>query len=129
MDLGLSKQIIARQELVYSLSLYTNAKFEIRIEGKFSLSGQGMHYEIDPDRAAELDQVTSLVGYVIEGTSVEESGALNLDLEGDVHIHVEPDVQYEAWTFSGPRGEKVVCGPGGIMSCWSAIEEDHPPAG
>jgi hypothetical protein len=129
MDLGLRTQIIVAQRTVYSLSLETNQGFEIRIEGTFSLNGRDMHYEIDPDRAAELDQVISLVGYVIEGAFVEESGALNLDLEGDVHIHVEPDKQYEAWTFAGPRGEKVVCGPGGIMSCWSAVVDDHPPTG
>jgi hypothetical protein len=113
--------------MIYTLSLDTNGGFGVQIGTKFSLSDRGTRDEIDPDVPGELNRVISFVGYVITGSSVEESGALNLDLEGGVHIHVEPDRDYEAWTFAGPRGEKVVCGPGGRMSIWSAI--DDPPAG
>jgi hypothetical protein len=75
------------------------------------------------DGGYEFRIETDFVVHAINGdhrVSVEKTGQLTLDFTSGIQVRVEPDENYEAWTFDGPRGEKIVCAPGGELVTWSA---------
>ncbi|MGH3439740.1 MAG: DUF6188 family protein [Sciscionella sp.] len=51
----------------------------------------------------------------------EDSGALTVTFANKTRVRVEPDERYDAGTFAGSKGEKVVCMSGGELAIWVAI--------
>ncbi|WP_336032392.1 DUF6188 family protein [Geodermatophilus sp. FMUSA9-8] len=50
---------------------------------------------------------------------VDVTGALSFTV-GPTRLRCAPDPSYEAWTYDGPGGAKVVCMPGGGLAIWGA---------
>ena len=53
---------------------------------------------------------------------IDEPGNLSLTLDGTT-VRCAADPRYEAWTICGPRGELIVCMPGGGLAIWTARQE------
>ena len=73
-------------------------------------------------RPHTLDGLTLLVPLLdgsVAAAGVSDSGELTLTIGGTT-VSCGSDPDYEAWSFSGPDGETVVCTPGGSLTIWSA---------
>ena len=62
-----------------------------------------------------------LVAGSVASATADSEGMLRIALDDGARLIVAPDPQFEAWTVAGPDGFKVVCGPGGELSSWSAL--------
>ncbi|GAA2794694.1 hypothetical protein GCM10010452_23720 [Crossiella cryophila] len=71
-----------------------------------------------PGRARAASSPT-LTGTVVQAAAANESGLLLIEFD-DAVLRVEPDENYEAWSFAGPDGDKVICLPGGELAVWAA---------
>ncbi|MGH3544676.1 MAG: DUF6188 family protein [Mycobacteriales bacterium] len=121
MDLGIQGQSLAKESFGYTVSLETDAGFEICIENIFFLHVPGGDFELSPGESnAEAKYLHSLVGQKVTSATAEKSGALKIALDNGSYLRVEPDETYEAWTVAGPSGLKVVCMPGGELAVWSS---------
>ena len=54
----------------------------------------------------------------VTAADIEPSGRLLFTL-GGATVRCESDPDYEAWSYDGRHGEKVVCTPGGTLAIWS----------
>ncbi len=67
-----------------------------------------------------LDAVALLLPLLtndVAAVAISPSGELSLTLGGTT-LWCRSAPQYEAWSYKGPRGEKVVCTPGGDLAIW-----------
>lgn len=116
---GTSVQSIASD---YTVRVQLTAGHIIVIESPFTLrlgtNTTTLSPEEDPERTSEV--VQQLVGHTVEAATVDEAGALRVSFDRDVHLLVEPDPAYEAWSLSSPDGALVVSTPGGKLAIWSA---------
>ena len=55
----------------------------------------------------------------VTAANIDPSGRLSLML-GGATVWCGSDPDYEAWSFDGRHGEKVVCTPGGDLAIWKA---------
>jgi hypothetical protein len=55
----------------------------------------------------------------VTAVDIDPSGRLSLTL-GGATVWCGSDPDYEAWTYDGRHGEKVVCTPGGDLAIWNA---------
>ena len=55
----------------------------------------------------------------VTGVDIDPSGRLSVTL-GDATVWCGSDPDYEAWSYDGRQGEKVVCTPGGELAIWNA---------
>lgn len=119
----LSGETITSVSYRYALEIVTDGGWLVRAETTFRLLGPEGVLPIptptpDQDEAqAAPPELAALEGVVVASTR-EDSGQLVVDL-GDRSIVVEPDEDYEAWELVGPRGERVICLPGGELSEYS----------
>lgn len=121
MNLGIVGQSIERVSLDYAVTVLTDGGAEIRIETVFTVrasSGESVLVDpVRPGRGAEL--ITAILHERITGAAVEEgTGSLALDLMNGSRLEVAPSESYEAWTFAGDHGLRVVAQPGGGISTW-----------
>lgn len=120
MKLGLEGQSVTHETVDYTVSLNTNAGFEIRIEVDFSLRTPDGNFDLSPGPSdAQADHLRALLYQKITFSVAEESGALSLGFSNGSRLHVDPHDSYEAWTVAGPGGMKVVAMPGGELAVWS----------
>jgi len=123
-NLGIVGQSVERVSFDYAVTLLTDDGAEIRIETVFSLRApSGESVVVDPSqpgRGAEL-MMASILHNMITGVAVdEEVGSLVLDLMNGARLEVAPSESYEAWTFTGDHGLRVVAQPGGGVSTWGS---------
>jgi hypothetical protein len=121
MDLGFAGQKVTATEFGYAVRVEFSGGYEIDVEVGFTLhTGNGDHHII-PGENAQRDAalLDELIGQVAIVATAADDGGLRVDLDGGAGLWVEADPDYEAWTFTGPGGAKVVCLPGGGLSVWS----------
>ncbi|WP_026422642.1 DUF6188 family protein [Actinokineospora inagensis] len=121
MALGFVGAAVAAMEFDYAVVLRFSDGSEVRVETEFTLqSGSGQPEHVVPgDDSARL-RTSRLRGTRVNEATVESSGRLRLLFNDGTLLQVPPDEEYEAWTSTGPHGELVVCGPGGLVSDWGA---------
>jgi uncharacterized protein DUF6188 len=123
MELGLEGRTVTQAHAGFTVSLAMGADNEVRIETDFSLctSDGDRHFSLGTESIdhAALD---SLLGQKVTSSVVAESGALFLAFSDGTSLRVEPHDTYEAWTFAGPGGRKVVCMAGGELAVWSEAD-------
>jgi len=94
---------------------------ELRVECAFHLSGTDFP-SLDVDPAATREMAGHLIQLLQRGiltSEVDEKGALHASFEGGVELFVPVDPAYEAWTYVGGDGSRVVATPGGGRTVWS----------
>jgi hypothetical protein len=73
-------------------------------------------------RPYSLDGVTLLLPLLsaeVTAVDIDPSGRLSFAL-GGATVWCASDPDYEAWSYDGRQGEKVVCTPGGELAIWTA---------
>jgi Family of unknown function (DUF6188) len=116
MDLELDGQQVTGQEAEFSLTLRTDRGSELQIETAYSVRTAGEIVSITP---GESDP-PSLVDEKIKTATASDSGQLEVVFESGVVLRVEPDPDFEAWTFVAPDGKRVVSMAEGELAVWSA---------
>ncbi len=130
MDLGMGGQAIADVTADFTVSLRTDAGFEVRIETAFGVQAPGGAVnEYVPGNSDVEPQVEALRAQRVVHGAVDDSGVLDIGFESGLAIRVVPDEAYEAWTVAGPQGMKVVCMPGGELASWSPRSDQDGPVG
>jgi hypothetical protein len=123
MELGLEGQTVTQASADFTVSLITDANYEVRIETDFSIytPDGALHVSLGTD---SVDQTTfqSLLRQEVTSSVAEDTGTLVLAFSDGTSVRVEPDDVYEAWTIAGPGGKKIVCMPGGELAVWSDPE-------
>lgn len=121
MRLAVTGGVLATAEADYAVILKFSNGWEIRIESPFGLRppvGQAL-VDLDPESSKSVLPLQAIIGQVVtEADSSEAVGSLVLHFDGGTLLTVEPDQEYEAWTSTGPSGEKLVCLPGGGLAIW-----------
>ncbi|MGY5885822.1 DUF6188 family protein [Modestobacter lacusdianchii] len=69
-----------------------------------------------PDGVALL---LPLLGGEVSAVDIDSRGRLSFTL-GGATVSCGRDPDYEAWSYDGRQGEKVVCTPGGDLAIWNA---------
>jgi hypothetical protein len=120
MELGLEGQTVTQVSADFTVSLITDANYEVRIETVFSMHTPDgdVNFPLGTD-AIDPVLVRLLLRQTVTSSAAEESGALTIDLSGGISLRVEPHEIYEAWTIAGPGGKKIVCMAGGELAVWS----------
>src|SRR6266508_1297501 len=114
MELELVGQHVTEESAEFTLSLRTDADYEIRIETDFSIrTPEGDVAFALGQTSLDPDTFRSLLERTVTASSATDSGILELAFDNGTSLRVEPDDTYEAWTVAGPNGQKVVCMPGG----------------
>lgn len=73
-------------------------------------------------RPYTLDGVAVLLPLLngeVTSVDIDSRGRLSFTL-GGATVWLESDPDYEAWSYDGRQGEKVVCTPGGDLAIWNA---------
>lgn len=124
MELGLEGRTVTQARAGFTVSLDLGADNEVRVETDFVMrtADGDRHFSLG---AESVDQAAldSLLGQEVTSAVVGESGALFLAFGDGVSLRVEPHDVYEAWTFAGPGGRKVVCMPGGELAVWPGADD------
>jgi len=102
------------------VNLTTSSGFVISIEVEFELQHGSNAAVVKPGDANVLDQLHNLLNNTITLSEITAPGKLVLGFEDRTVIHVKPHQTFEAWSLTGPAGEKVVSMPGGGLATWSA---------
>ncbi|WP_139142764.1 DUF6188 family protein [Humibacillus sp. DSM 29435] len=116
----LRDQTIDSARLGYMLRLFTSGDWQIDIET--DVVATRSNADPTPIRMnvpdAELpEHLAWLLGSTITEVAVADNGDLTIVLDTG-RLTAEALSDYEAWQMYGPRGEIVVCGPGGRFTEW-----------
>jgi hypothetical protein len=120
MELGLEGQTVTQVSADFTVSLVTDANYEVRIETVFSMRTPDgdLNFPLGND-AIDPVPVRLLLHQTVTSSAAEGSGALALAFSGGTTLRVEPHEMFEAWTITGPGGRKIVCMAGGELAVWS----------
>jgi hypothetical protein len=97
--------------------------FFIRLESTFTLTMQGQVVSLTPDTdpLEAFSPMQVLVERAVTAATISDDGTLTLTFDDGSEIVAQPDIQYEAWTLTGPNRLIIVCMPGGDLAVWDAI--------
>ncbi|WP_076260432.1 DUF6188 family protein [Intrasporangium flavum] len=116
----LDGEIIAKAELAFMLRFWTESDWQVNLEGAVTLipdDGPATVLHDDVMAAALPDDLRWLFGARITKVEVAVAGDLIVGF-ADRHLKCAADPDYESWQLYGPRGEIIVCGPGGRLTEW-----------
>ncbi|MBG0827648.1 hypothetical protein HS041_07715 [Planomonospora sp. ID67723] len=105
----------------HQLTLLLDGDAQVDIESTATLTrGSLSAPDAEPVRLAperqEVAPALALFGATLLSSVAFKSGALRLVFGTGMHLNVEPDPQYEAWSTCGPDDLRFVCLPGGGLS-------------
>ena len=121
LDLGISGHEISRVCFDYGFVILTSEGAELRIQTRLvaAVRGNTPQELIPGEWGPGAAVLTTLFRRVIASASaVVEDGSLTVTFQDGTELRVPPHPQYEAWTFAGSQGKKVVCLPGGGLATW-----------
>lgn len=119
MNLGINGQSVTEIQLGYQVSLDFSDGHNVQIENDFAHINKTGKFDISlRNGISETDakQISLLRGSVVTTATVSDSGALELKFDDGSEITVQPDPDYDAWSFSGPHGTEIVCMVGGNVT-------------
>lgn len=120
MELDLHGQTLSTMEYDYTVALYTDAGYEIRIEEDYTLITSQGERTYSPEPSSEHTGPLDLLGeQTITAATAEGNGTLTLTVSDGTKLNVFASDDFEAWTLAGPGGRKVVCLPGGELATWN----------
>lgn len=121
MDLDLVSCGVEQFDSEYAITLRLSDGSEVRIETKFELRCPSQEVAVfDPQN---LDSGQGLLGALLgravdRATADEVTGFLAVVFADGVGLDVAADPDYEAWSFVGRDGSRLVSLPGGGLSRW-----------
>lgn len=108
----------------HALTILTSSSYEFRIEttSTFDLAGAGS-IAFEPEGPGEVAaELLTLLDMEVTDAVVDDSGLLRLKFGENAQLATGPHDEYEAWTMSGPGGERVICKPGGGVTTWKMTD-------
>lgn len=125
MDLGFKGQALEAVKVDYTVGFEFSHGYYVRVENDFVVTIRDIQFRISPENDSAdstTERLQPLVSETVTSAVAHDSGTLVLTFANAASLQVEPDTHYEAWTFAGPKGAKVVCMPGGELAIWSPKE-------
>lgn len=105
----------------FRVLIYTEENWEFQLSSDTYLTNQRVgtvliegQEELTEDVPAELKR---LIGQQISSVLVSTAGDLAINV-GDTQLSVRAHPDYEAWEMGGPKGEIILCRPGGELITW-----------
>ena len=111
------------------LVLYINAPtavYELAFAGPFTLEQEpNQRTVLRPSTmlAEDLKTFVDLVGVHVNAGVASESGRLELDLDNESRIVIDPAEEFDAWELRGSDELVVVCTSGGELLVWGSLNE------
>lgn len=104
----------------YAVTLRTSDGSELRIESEFSLRlADGSSLKIKPPQVGDAARLlVQLFGRHVRCSDVIEDGVLFITFDSGVGLRILPSSVYEAWTFVGGDGRRLVANPAGGLTEW-----------
>lgn len=121
MNLDIVGQVVKCVSRDHDLLISFDSGSELRIATEFELrSTDGLRVRIDPESMHSITHALKSVqgATVIAATIDEVKGSLDLTFANEARIRVEPNIDYEAWTYADLAGTKIVALPGGGVAVW-----------
>lgn len=118
MDLGLDGQQVTAQQSDFSLTLRTDRGSEFQVETAYTVQTASGVISVVPGQPAEQEPPSFLEQHIRSATA-SDSGRLEVVFDSGAVLRVEPDPDFEAWTFVGPDGRRVVSMAEGELAVWS----------
>jgi hypothetical protein len=116
---------VAQCRVDYAFTLVVDGSqgsFEVRIEQPFELLGgvddgpMSLSWEGDP---TALGPALAVLHAELDEALAFKDGRLELRLGYGGRLRVPASDEFEAWTFAGPDGLRLVSMPGGELGVWS----------
>ena len=122
MNLNLDGQTIDAITLDFAVTIRTSGGAEFRIGTGMTIRGsEGSMVWLQAEAVGPASvALVGLLHRTISSAEVDEDGTLRLTLDSEVQVEVHPGRKFEAWTFDGAAGEKLVALPGGGLAVWDA---------
>ena len=107
-----------------AVTLQTSADYELRVETNAAIEIPGeAALAFDPERPGTVAaRLVNLIGKRVSRAEATNTGVLDIHFDDRVQLVVPPNDNYEAWSISGPRQERIVCMPGGELAIWSKAD-------
>jgi len=121
-NLGVVGQSVERISIDYAITLLTDGGAEVRIETTFSIRLPGRDVAVvEPEHLVGGSAWLAAVLHemITEASVSEKTGTLMLGFANGTRLEVVAHESYEAWTYAGSDGSKVVAVAGGGASSWS----------
>jgi hypothetical protein len=90
----------------------------IILEQCFTIWFEGIQYLLSPNDRIHLGPLFLLLHHVVIRAWAFKDGRLRLEVENTGILEIEPHPEYEAWSFVGEGGMRIVCLPGGELAVW-----------
>lgn len=121
MHVALQHQKVSKLDYGCGLTFCTDGGFEIRIEADYALTKSRTTTIHSPEPFSDNSGPLDSLREEINATSTaEKDGILVLTSADGLSLRVAPSADFEAWALAGPRGQKIVCLPGGELAVWEA---------
>ena len=99
----------AQLRFTYStISLWSTMRVSTRIDSL-----------VQPHTLDGVAVLLPLLNGEVTAVDIDSRGGLSFTL-GGATVWCRSDPDYEAWSYDGRKGEKVVCTPGGDLAIWNA---------
>jgi uncharacterized protein DUF6188 len=118
MDLELDGQQVTAQEANFNLTLRTDRGSELQIETPYTVHTATGTISVVPEQSTEPGP-PSFLEQRIRSATAADSGRLEVVFDSGAVLRVEPDPDFEAWTFVASDGKRVVSMAEGELAVWS----------
>lgn len=113
-------QTIIKMKIEGGLSIWTRENWEIQLNGDTYLTSHNagtVEVENTVYRDDLPEELKRLVGQEISSLLVSAEGDMAVTI-GDTQLSVRVGRDHEAWEIGGPKGELIICMPGGELAVW-----------
>lgn len=116
---------VIRVQVDHMLRLWTDTGWQFNLEADVTMTTSGRPPAV-LDTSVSLEdtppELRRLIGASITDVTVSGDGDLAIRTS-DGHLSVRAQGGFEAWQMHGPRGEIIVCMPGGELAVWGPRTE------
>ncbi|MEY7972058.1 DUF6188 family protein [Saccharomonospora xinjiangensis] len=121
MELDLAGRTVTSCDFGYTVTIRFAGGRELDIESDLLLARPDRRVELSPgvEVSEGAEMLSELISLTVTSAMTEESGELRLKFEEGTMLSIEPDEEFESWTYVAPDGLKIVCMPGGELAVWS----------
>ena len=107
-----------------AITVAFDATFHLRLETTFQIAAdEGLPVVLDPETdLPNMGSLLSLHQVLVSATQLDNAGNIRIAFTDGRVLSCAPNLNFEAWTFTGPRGLLYVCLPGGGLGIWNATD-------
>ncbi|GAB3648154.1 DUF6188 family protein [Glycomyces tarimensis] len=118
METELAGQTVAVSDQA-PLTLRTSGGWVITIESSLEAGEDEAPQEFQGDEPDSVRALAARLHGLTIRTAAAHGGTLEIDFAAGPQLTAGPDPDFEAWSLTGPAGQRMVCMPGGELATWS----------